>query len=198
MVSTVGALEGIGRPISNCTDLLIVDLLDTKTRCDWEGSLGRAADPPTNDELRDFLQEQLMIHEALRSSKSDMTAEKSSHHAKKRGPSSNCSCPACKQEHFVMNCEKYRQRSAKERLELVEAHRLCTNCLGRYPLSECQSSKTCAKCAARHNTTLHEAFPATSGSGTARCASSSECAAVLLACLGDRSIRRSPRGSLVD
>jgi len=89
-----------------------------------------------------------------------------------------------------MSCEKYRQRSAKERLELVETHRLCTNCLGCHPLGECQSSKTCGKCAARHNTTLHDAFPATSESGTAAVPSaavhttrrpSSECAAVLLA-----------------
>ncbi|XP_024880733.1 uncharacterized protein LOC112460321 [Temnothorax curvispinosus] len=44
VVSTVGALEGIGRPITNGTDLfvhLVVELLDSKTRREWKSSLGK-------------------------------------------------------------------------------------------------------------------------------------------------------------
>jgi len=71
-VATVGALEGIGRPVTDGSDLfvhLIVELLDTKTHKEWERSLGRSAVPPSFSELRDFLEETLLTQEVLRVSK---------------------------------------------------------------------------------------------------------------------------------
>lgn len=58
VVSTVGALEVIGRPIENRTDLFVhiaVELLDAKTRRQWENSLGKSSEPPSYEELREFL-----------------------------------------------------------------------------------------------------------------------------------------------
>lgn len=63
VVSTVGALEGISRPISDGNDFfvhLVVELLDAKTRREWENSLGKTSEPPSYDELREFLQEQFL------------------------------------------------------------------------------------------------------------------------------------------
>lgn len=55
---------------------ILVDLLDTKTRRDWEESLGRTSDPPSYQQFRNFLQEQLLTHKALRSTKGDASAAK--------------------------------------------------------------------------------------------------------------------------
>lgn len=50
VLSTVGALECIGRPITDCSDLfvhLVVELLDSKTKREWESSLSKSSAPPT-------------------------------------------------------------------------------------------------------------------------------------------------------
>lgn len=50
MLNAVGSLEGIGRPISSGTDLfvhLVVDLLDIRTRREWEHEIGAEMDPPS-------------------------------------------------------------------------------------------------------------------------------------------------------
>ncbi|XP_011687068.1 PREDICTED: uncharacterized protein LOC105449509 [Wasmannia auropunctata] len=222
VVSTVGALEGIGRPITDCMDLfvhLVVELLDTKTRREWENSLGRSAVPPSYEELRDFLQEQLITQEVLRVVKVDSASpeksEKSSrttraHHTKKRGSEPSRGCPACKQNHFVMMCEQYKRKTPQERRELVDTHQLCRNCLGRHPVEGCPSMKTCGKCGARHHTSLHEAFvtssAAISGPGPAASVHVAkppvECAQVLLATarvvLFDQHGVRHPVRALVD
>lgn len=60
VVSTVGALEGIGYPIASGTDLfvdLVVELFDAKTRQEWENFLGKSSEPPSYEELREFLRE---------------------------------------------------------------------------------------------------------------------------------------------
>lgn len=54
MVTTMGALEGIG-PITNCTDVFVhlaAGLLNARTRQVWENSLGKSCEPPTYENLR--------------------------------------------------------------------------------------------------------------------------------------------------
>jgi len=170
VVSTVGALEGIERPISNCTDLFVhlaVELLDAKTRREWENSLGKSSEPPSYEELREFLQEQLMTQEVLRAITGEASgkSEKSSraaraNHVRSRGPDSSRSCPLCKKEHFLAFCEIYKKKSAQERREVANTHQRCWNCLGRHVVGECPSTKNCSKCSGRHHTSLHEAFSA--------------------------------------
>lgn len=50
VVSTVGPLEGIGRPVTNCSDLLVhlvIELLDSRNRREWDNSLGKSSEQPT-------------------------------------------------------------------------------------------------------------------------------------------------------
>ncbi|XP_024879014.1 uncharacterized protein LOC112459228 [Temnothorax curvispinosus] len=169
VVSTVGALEGIRRPITDGTDLfvhMVVELLDSKTRREWESSLGKTVVPPSYEELRDFLQEQLMTQEVLRVARGETSSGK----------------PAF--------CEQYKRKTAQERREVATTHQRCLNCLGRHLIGECTSTKTCYKCSGRHHTSLHDAFsavalpaPGTSSTPTAHVAKrlSAECAPVLLA-----------------
>ncbi|XP_071579066.1 uncharacterized protein [Temnothorax nylanderi] len=202
VVSTVGALEGIGRPITNGTDLfvhLMVELLDSKTRREWESSLGKTVVPPSYEELRDFLQEQLMTHEVLRAARGEASSgkpgEKTSrsaraNHVKAQGTDAGRSCPLCKKEHFLAFCDQYKRKTAQERREAATTHQRCLNCLGRHLIGECTSTKTCLKCSGRHHTSLHDAFsavalpaPGTSSTPTVHVAKrlSAECAPVLLA-----------------
>jgi len=198
-VATVGALEGIGRPVTDGSDLfvhLIVELLDTKTRRDWERSLGRSAVPPSFSELRDFLEETLLTQEVLRVSKDQSSGRASegafratrANHARKQGAEHGRRCPICKQNHFVMVCEQYKKLTPQGRRDIVTTHQLCWNCLGRHQLSVCPSSKTCSKCAAKHYTSLHDTFvPAstiaigTTPAPTAHVSQPAECSPVLLA-----------------
>ncbi|KMQ84153.1 bel12-ag transposon polyprotein, partial [Lasius niger] len=221
VVTTVGALEGIGRPIASGTDLfvhLVIELLDTKTRREWENSLGKSSEPPSYEDLREFLQEQLMTQEVLRavSGESGKSAEKSgraarSNHVKSRGPDSSRSCPLCKKEHFMAFCDQYKRKSAQERREAVATHQRCWNCLGRHMLGECSSNKVCTKCSERHHSSLHEAFaavalpaPGSSASPTVHVAKRplAECTSVLLATarvlVVDRRGMRHPVRVLVD
>jgi len=168
-VTAVGALEGIGRPVTSCSDLFvhfIVELLDSKTRREWEHSLERSAVPPTFSELRDFLEENLLTQEVLRVSREQSSGRTSegaarstrANHTGKRGADPGRRCPICKQDHFIMVCEQYKKLAAQGRRDLVATHQLCWNCLGRHQLNVCPSAKTCSKCSSRHHTSLHDAF----------------------------------------
>ncbi|XP_029171118.1 uncharacterized protein LOC114940560 [Nylanderia fulva] len=178
VLTTVGALKGIGRPISDCTDLfvhLVVELLDAETRREWESSLRRSSEPPSYDKLREFLQEQLMTWEVLQSVKTVAPAkptEKSSRssrssHVGTRGSDPNRSCPLCKRDHFIAYCEQYKKKTVSEKREAINTHQRCWNCLGRHLLADCKSHKACATCSGRHHTTLHDAFAAVALPATA-------------------------------
>ncbi|XP_011858557.1 PREDICTED: uncharacterized protein LOC105556094 [Vollenhovia emeryi] len=171
VLSTVGRLEGIGRPITASSDLfvhMVVELLDPRTRRDWKKALGRASDPPSYERLKSFLQEQMMTLDALRAVSGEPAGKQSekasrsarSSHVGGKGPDPHRSCPLCKKEHFLAYCDLYKKKTAQERREIVSTHQRCWNCLGRHVLAECPSSKTCGKCSAKHHTTLHDALAA--------------------------------------
>jgi len=67
------------------------------------------------------------------------------------------------ERYYVLFCEKYKQKDAKERKVVVDKNSLCLNCLGKHSVNECLSQKTCAKCS-EHHTTLHDAFATSSSS----------------------------------
>ena len=221
VLSTVGALQGIGRPISDCTDLfvhLVVERLDTETRREWESSLGKSSEPPSYDTLREFLQEQLMtceVLQAVRTGSPGKSPEKPSRaarssHVGNRGPDPSRSCPLCKKDHFLAYCDLYKRKTVSEKREVVNTHQRCWNCLGRHLLADCKSTKFCATCSGKHHTTLHDAFsavtlpaPATT-SATAHVAKSAavECGPALLATarvlVADRAGARHAVRALID
>jgi len=67
MLSTVATLEGIKRPITDCSDLfvhLIVDRMSTRTRSEWEDSIGSSSDPPSLEQLSKFMEHRMHTLEA--------------------------------------------------------------------------------------------------------------------------------------
>ena len=118
---------------------LVTELFDTKTRKEWKTSLRKTFDLPSYEDLRTFLEEQVITQEALLSAKGDpfstgkpseKTDRAHAHHVKRSGPQSRRTCPICQKEHSLWTCEKYKQKSAKERRALVDTYKLYFNCLG--------------------------------------------------------------------
>jgi len=174
MASTVGALEGIGRPISNCENLFVhltAEMLDPRTRREWESSIGGSTEPPTYAELREFLERRLHTLEAIAPSKASSTVRTGeratgSHLVQKDSAKrrERDRCSACHKDHFVMLCESFRRKSPMERKRFVDESGLCLNCLSKHKVSECNSKRMCTACGERHHTMLHDACrPASSG-----------------------------------
>ncbi|KMQ87987.1 hypothetical protein RF55_12600, partial [Lasius niger] len=167
--STVGTLESIGRPISSTDDLfvfLVVELLDARTRREWENSINDSQNPPTYSTLKRFLERRVQTLEAIQPSKSEIVANKSSdgsgrsartHHLQKReGGSGRCSL--CKRDHALMMCDEFRGKTATDRRHYVDSNHLCANCLGRHKMADCPSKRLCSVCSEKHHISLHDAF----------------------------------------
>lgn len=170
--STVSSLDSIGRPISCSEDLFVylaVELLDPRSRREWENSISDTTEPPSFEALAQFLDRRLHTLESMLPIRADGSSTKAgsgpqkstrSHLARKqetKAESSRGRCSLCQQSHFVMFCEEYKKKTAQERKQFIEAGKLCLNCLGRHPVSDCSSKKTCSACGERHHSSLHDA-----------------------------------------
>lgn len=69
-------------------------------------------------------------------------------------------CGVCGNMHRVFMCPKL-ANGAKEALRLIQEKHLCTNCLYKHNVAECQSKGSCKICKERHHTLLHEALSTT-------------------------------------
>ena len=67
-------------------------------------------------------------------------------------------CVLCPLRHRLWHCSKFRQMSPRERLALVERHRLCHNCLlGSHDTQSCGKKSVCLveNCGKKHTMYLH-------------------------------------------
>lgn len=62
-------------------------------------------------------------------------------------------CSLCNGDHYITR--GFASKSVIERRELVNAKRLCYNCLGSHQLSECRTQKRCRVCNGHHHTMIH-------------------------------------------
>ena len=67
-------------------------------------------------------------------------------------------CPICKKNHKIYNCERFLNMKVDERYDIVKQKQLCFNCLRiRKPdHNPCPSKSGCKVCSKRHNTLLHK------------------------------------------
>jgi len=157
--NTVSALGSIERPITSSEDLfvyLIVELLDSRSRREWEGSISEKTEPPSYSELQQFLERRLHTLESLQLVKPETDISKTNpnsgkqtrvqHVRKPEGKRGRCSL--CQQDHYIMFCDAYTSKCAAERKQHVETNGICFNCLGKHKVSECSSKKTCSVCGA--------------------------------------------------
>lgn len=196
--AAVSSLNGIGRPIKSSEDLfvyLIVELLDPRSRREWETSISDTTEPPAYAILEKFLDRRLHTLESMQPLKTETTTAKPgqgsqkvtrSHLARKqesKPDSKRGRCSLCQKDHFLMLCDDYKRKSATERKQHIDENHLCLNCLGRHKVSECSSKKDCTACGSRHHTSIHDACRESEGTKTSHIAheSAEKSVAVLLA-----------------
>lgn len=160
--SVVGTLAQIGRPVDSSADWLVhltVEKLDRQTRLDWETTIGNTTDPPSLENLREFLDRQIRVLEVLEQHRVDTPADnlqstsQSAHRVLANAPKN---CHLCHGQHYIGYCTQYQRKSTAERREVVRSLRLCLNCLGTHDLTACANEKRCQQCADNHHTSLHD------------------------------------------
>ncbi|XP_070527371.1 uncharacterized protein [Cardiocondyla obscurior] len=175
MLQTVGAWEGIGRPIEKC-DLfvhVIIEALDPVSRREWETVVGKSTEPPAYQKLRDFIEVRLRALDALQradgktgaSTRSGGTGAQAarSHLVCDQPRPSRCSL--CQGQHYILSSKDFQRRTPAERRELARTQDLCLNCFGQHRVNACPSNKACAVCGRRHHSSIHEAVAAETASG---------------------------------
>ncbi|KMQ83412.1 hypothetical protein RF55_20121 [Lasius niger] len=119
--TTVSSLESINRAVESTEDLFVyhaVDLLDTRSRREWENSISDSSEPPKYSALEQFLERRLHTLESISPSKGNGSTNKTagsngnpkstrSHHARKQESKEGTKgrCSVCQSDHFVMFCE---------------------------------------------------------------------------------------------
>ncbi|XP_036147267.1 uncharacterized protein LOC105840896 [Monomorium pharaonis] len=129
MIRTSGALETIGRKAAYDNDFFVhyvTEMLDQKTRREWEDAIDDSKEPPTYEQLRAFLDRRLRTLEAFHPMKTEAAATAPSR-ASNAGPRAACSnlaqkqqkkprCPVCRTDHYVLHCSKtFRKRRLPRR-----------------------------------------------------------------------------------
>ncbi|XP_045477885.1 uncharacterized protein LOC123683032 [Harmonia axyridis] len=73
---------------------------------------------------------------------------------------SKSTCTLCNQDHSLLSCSKFIEKTPQERHSFAKQKHLCFNCLSNiHDLRSCKSVNTCRKCHQRHHTLLHLARP---------------------------------------
>ncbi|XP_067628058.1 uncharacterized protein [Eurosta solidaginis] len=69
------------------------------------------------------------------------------------------SCPKCKGQHRLPDCDTFRALDVKGRWEFVKSERLCFSCFMRHLVRYCKTKKRCGVdgCTSTHSTLLHSA-----------------------------------------
>lgn len=84
-------------------------------------------------------------------------------------------CFHCNLDHMIYRCEQFRKLPINDRIDRVNALKLCANCLkNNHDIKNCQSTMSCGVCMLRHHYLLHQdrhtsaaAVPSTSHSALA-------------------------------
>lgn len=136
-----------------------------------------SSEPPTLAKLLEFIENQINILESLEdSNRSNLnqqnlnitkninsgnsakvfntTVQKPSNSHQNSKNNSN-ECIICNANHFFLFCSDYKNKSPKQREELVARKKRCFNCLGPHFISDCKSTKRCTICKNKHHTSLH-------------------------------------------
>jgi hypothetical protein len=142
---------------------LMTSKLDTETRKQWEfhqpGTTLQKA-----EELFAFVDARARALESVINMKvSDHAAKNADPRARRTqnylAADGKLCCAVCMGEHQVYFCSDFRGKEGKARRDVIQAKRLCYNCLQPgHGVSTCPSQRSCRHCGKRHHSMLH-AFP---------------------------------------
>lgn len=151
MLSTVETMESIGRDISEGNDLfvhLVVEMLDQRSRREWETSISGTTAPPTYKELKTFIERRLRTLEALQPHRSETPFNSSTKsaggaakpvkaHLAQKTTKRGGRCSLCQGDHYVLFCIEFQKKNPAEKKELAESKQLCLNCFGKHLVANC-------------------------------------------------------------
>jgi len=161
-------LEALDRPVALWDDFLIFIVsrkLHSETVKAWEQLLGASKEPPKWHQFSEFLATRfltLQAYERSCSGKETFTPRAKTakvHHQSKSQEATGAKvykCSICSGQHYTALCTQYYTKSLKQKLELIQKHKLCYNCLGTHKSSMCRVTKRCLKCGRKHHTTIHQ------------------------------------------
>lgn len=158
------ALKALERPVDSWDDIiihLVIAKLDSTTIKEWETSCTDSS-IPTFKQFIDFLSQRCQILESVSNKTLPTNSIYHNPGLQKAKPSSvhvatsSQACAYCKKNHFLYQCESFRNLTADKRFKIVKNSHICINCLKSksHGLKEC-SSGPCRKCGKSHNTLLH-------------------------------------------
>lgn len=149
------------------------------TMAKWEQNLDRN-EYPTLKQMLDFLNKTAICasrNDKRESSKTDGSSKFQPPNKKKRFndrssrnqtlviQTSN-NCVVCKdRQHPLYKCDKFREKSVRERIDIVKQAKICLNCL-RYHRDKTCSFGNCKICDGKHNALLHRNSYKAKGSDT--------------------------------
>ena len=182
-VDNVAALKALGSPTNHWDHLLvpiISNRFDAVTRRSWEEDNSSSVEPPTFEELKEFLRKRIITLEAMcptpsSGSTQEICNSKDNHnipninHNKPKNitsvkshtvtnPNNVSKCPCCSENgHTINSCGVFKVKGVKvqERVEIAKAKHLCFNCPGPHQAKDCKSTNTCRVCRRKHHTLLH-------------------------------------------
>ncbi|XP_058817818.1 uncharacterized protein LOC131681124 [Topomyia yanbarensis] len=178
----VKTLTQLGEPTQHWSSLLVQLLssrLDDRTLKNWEEYVSDDAEP-TYTNLIFFLTKKSRAMESLLIG----TDQASNYHSKQNStpkqskqthnPSTNRinsfaatdtpqpACLACNQYHLLVKCPVFEKMPLKDRLNIVNTRKICSNCFrSDHFVRKCASTFSCRLCQKRHHTLLHPGFEAT-------------------------------------
>ncbi|XP_062558239.1 uncharacterized protein LOC134223119 [Armigeres subalbatus] len=184
----VKILEQLGEPTTQWSSLLVHLLcsrVDEQSLKDWEEFMS-AGNDPTYANLIEFLNKKIRTFESLSITAVQFALSPQNKHnppskqsRSSQGPSSSQinsyaatenylpNCHACNQQHLLVKCPVFEKMPLKDRLNVVNAKKICSNCFrGDHFVRKCASKFSCRVCQKRHHTLLHPGFePLTNNNG---------------------------------
>ncbi|XP_058456335.1 uncharacterized protein LOC131433760 [Malaya genurostris] len=139
--------------------------LDGQTLQLWEDHAA-SVDEPTFTILVAFLEKRTRVLEAVSSNASETgnipkkpNSTKLTVHTATGYNRVATTCPCCGENHYMARCSTFLRLNLKDRLELVNGKRLCSNCfrVGHW-VRECTSNYHCRSCGKRHHSLIHPGF----------------------------------------
>ncbi|XP_055633567.1 uncharacterized protein LOC129773925 [Toxorhynchites rutilus septentrionalis] len=134
--------------------------LDPATRREWE-AVSSGTVPASYSMLENFVTDRCQMLEAIPSKKrsyveSTIPAKRVNLEGRAltvTKPSQLCA--ACRGEHFLGGCNRYRAKSIDEKLKMIKRFALCYNCFkSNHTTDKCRSGG-CFKCDGKHHTSIH-------------------------------------------
>ncbi|XP_038117337.1 uncharacterized protein LOC119769362 [Culex quinquefasciatus] len=164
-VKNIEALKKLNLPANGLGEQMVVSLLvsrmDKDMRRAWEANQ-KAGELPTYEATIVFLKEKRRIADKLEqnSESEKVKPQRSVTKTKTLVVASEGKCSVCNQDHEVLKCEQFKQKSVNERYSHLRKHGLCFNCLRKgHRTDGCTSTNSCQKCSKRHHTLLHTDGP---------------------------------------